>query len=280
MLEMSESARISVWRQSNKSRSLVDDFVTVEEPLQITLRYGPKGQRTTRKLSVTMRTPGADILLVTGYLFTEQIINEKMDILQVKHISENEVLVDLREDLKVSLAHQDRDTYVSSSCGICGRTTIGELKATIPYILKNNAETYSVSDIYTWPEKLRQAQKIFKSTGGIHAAAVIMEKQILHLAEDIGRHNALDKLIGYSVRELAMPLDKCAIIMSSRSSFELVQKALMAGIPLLATIGAPSSLAIELAQENNLTLIGFLNENRFNIYASPERIETATATSV
>ncbi len=228
---------------------------------------------------MTMRTPGADILLVTGYLFTEQIIQSRFDIAQIKHISENEILVDLREDLKVSLNNQDRAGIISSSCGICGRTTIGELKATIPYILKNSPELYSISEICSWPEKLRKAQRIFQSTGGVHAAALIMETQMIYVTEDIGRHNALDKLIGYAVRELVVPLDKCAAIMSSRSSFELVQKALMAGIPLLATIGAPSSLAIELAHENNLTLIGFLKENHFNVYSGPERIQTSAARS-
>ncbi|MCL4109262.1 UNVERIFIED_CONTAM: hypothetical protein GTU68_063030 [Idotea baltica] len=227
-----------------------------------------------------MRTPGADIFLSTGYLFTEQIIQAKSDIIQIQHVSENEILVDLREDKKITLTNLDRDGYISSSCGICGRTTLGELKSTAPYIIRSNVPQYATHHIHAWPEKLRQAQKVFHTTGGIHAAAIIRDNQILHLAEDVGRHNALDKLIGYSVRELSLPLDNCAIIMSSRSSFELVQKALMAGIPILATIGAPTSLAIELAEENNITLIGFLKENRFNIYAGPGRIKTLAASSL
>lgn len=248
-------------------------MVVVEEPLQITLRFGPRDQRTTRKLAMTMRTPGADVLLATGYLFTEQIIQQPFDITHIKSISPNEIVVDLREDLKVSFRNQEREGYVSSSCGICGRTTLGGLKATIPYLLKKDDTRYSYLEICGWPARLRKAQNVFQSTGGVHAAALIRNEQMLYIAEDVGRHNALDKLIGHSVRELDLPLDRCGVIMSSRSSFELVQKALMAGIPLLATIGAPSSLAIEIAQENNLTLIGFLKDDHFNVYSGPERIK-------
>ena len=248
------------------------DLITIEAPLQIVLRHGPRNHRQRSNLALTMRTPGQDDLLVMGYLFTENIIHHKEDILQIRWVKEDEILIELRENLKVDLFAQERNTYINSSCGICGKNQLDEIKSTIPFVLQRGQPSFGKEDILHWAALLSDAQRLFSSTGGIHAAALIANRQVHAIQEDIGRHNAVDKLIGFALNHFPIPLTKMALVVSARASFELVQKALMAGIPLMAAVGAPSSLAIELAHENAMTLIGFLKEDRFNIYSHPERV--------
>lgn len=263
---------IPVFRCGAQLTEESDDLVTVEAPLQIVLRYGPADHRQIVNLAMTMRTPGHDALLVMGYLYTENIIHHRTDIRQTRHLSEHEILVELREGLRIDLDHQVRNSYVNSSCGICGKSDLKEIKSTIPFLLRKEKPEFSKIDIMRWPALLTGSQAIFQCTGGIHAAALISGKQVIAIQEDIGRHNAVDKLIGYALRHFTLPLTEVAMLVSARASFEMVQKALMAGIPLIAAMGATTTLAVELAQENDMTLISFLKESRFNVYSHPERV--------
>ena len=263
---------LSIVRWARGKPSKQEDQVSVEAPLQITLRHGKSGQRTTSKLAMTMRTPGQDFLLASGYLFTENLINHRKDIIQMRHLSDHEVLVELHEGVFIDLSAQKRNTYVNSSCGICGKDSLSDIKATIPYLLSPNIPSVSYPTICGWSALLDKAQEQFKATGGTHAAALIMKDTLITIQEDVGRHNALDKLIGYALENLTLPLREAAIVVSSRASFELVQKALMAGVPMLASLGAATSMAIEMAAENNMTLIGFLKSHQFNVYTHPERV--------
>lgn len=263
---------VAMSRMENDRFTETDDLVTIEAPLQIVLRHGPRKNRQITRLAMTMRTPGQDDILALGYLYTENIIDHYEDVLQIRHLQENEILLDLKETLVLNLENQERNTYVNSSCGVCGKTHLDEIKSTVPFILQTGAPVFSSTDIRLWPALLTDAQKVFSLTGGIHAAALISGQQVLAVCEDIGRHNAVDKLIGHALSRFTFPLKDYALMVSSRASFELVQKALMTGLPILAAVGATSSLAIELARENNMTLIAFLKENRFNIYSGSERV--------
>lgn len=263
---------VPMTRYGNFGPQEVSDLVTLEAPLQIILRYGPKARRQVSHLAMTMRTPGQDDLLAAGYLYTENIIHRKEDIVQIRSLQKDEILVELADTLKVNLLHQERNTYVNSSCGICGKNQLDDIRMTIPFRLEKSAPTFKKEDLMQWVDLLSKSQSVFPSTGGIHAAALVSDKEILCIQEDIGRHNAVDKLIGFALNHFQLPLTRMALVVSARASFELVQKALMAGIPLMAAIGATSSLAVELADENDMTLIGFLRKDRFNIYTHPERI--------
>lgn len=263
---------VSMTRIQDGGSSLFPDLVSVEAPLQMVLRHGPHQKRKTSNLAMTMRTPGHDDLLVTGYLFTENIIHRKEDIVQIRQLQEHEVLIDLREDLNINLLHQERNTYMNSSCGICGKNKLEDIRATIPFMLKKGKPRFHQKQILQWTSLLSGAQRVFPSTGGIHAAALVSADKILAIQEDVGRHNAMDKLIGFALNHYRIPLIDLAIVVSARASFELVQKALMAGVPLLAAVGATSSLAVDLAEENGMTLIGFIKQDRFNIYTHPERV--------
>lgn len=265
--------RVEAHRVDHDQLISSDDLVTVEAPLQIVVRYGTRENRQLIRLALTMRSPGQDEYLALGYLFTENIIHKPVDVVQIRHLEENEIILELREGLNPDLGNQTRNTYVNASCGICGKSGIEEIRSTIPYLLRSREPVFQSTEIRQWPSMLSKTQQSFPLTGGIHAAALLSGGKVLASMEDIGRHNAVDKLIGYAFKHFSFPLQNAALVVSSRASFELVQKALMAGLPLLAAIGATSSLAIELARENNMTLIGFLNETRFNIYAGIERIE-------
>ncbi|MBK8502518.1 MAG: formate dehydrogenase accessory sulfurtransferase FdhD [Saprospiraceae bacterium] len=271
---MAESGMTSipVIRCGTQSSEGSDDLVTVEAPLQIVLRYGPTEQRKVTQLAMTMRTPGNDALLAIGYLYTENIIHQREDILQTRHLSDHEILVELRDGIGIDLDLQMRNSYVNSSCGICGKSNLEEIKSIVPFLLGKGKPAFSKVDIMHWPTLLTGSQTIFQYTGGIHAAALTSGRKVIAIQEDIGRHNAVDKLIGYALRHYTLPLTDVAMLVSARASFEMVQKALMAGIPIIAAMGATTTLAIELAQENDMTLISFLKENRFNIYSHPERV--------
>ncbi|RYJ38355.1 Protein FdhD-like protein [Flavobacterium anhuiense] len=255
------------------------DMLSVEEPLEIKILYGPENQRTQKNISVTMRTPGNDHELATGFLFTEGIIPSYSIIKEVSHLAgqctrqkQNSIQVELREDFIPQLMQADRNFYTTSSCGVCGKSSIESIKTVSAFSVKNKTVLHLSREILSQlPHKLRTAQTDFSNTGGIHASGLFsVDGDLILLREDVGRHNALDKLIGSALSADLLPLNKHILLLSGRASFELIQKAAMARISAVAAIGAPSSLAVDLAKEFNMTLIGFLREDRFNVYNSSD----------
>jgi len=251
------------------------DKVAVEEPLQIQLEYSTATGQMLKDIAVTMRTPGNDTELAAGFLFTEGIIKTADDISEIKntHADENGVQVILKENIMPALGNAARNFYTTSSCGICGKASIDAIHTFSQYREVKNNSLIPAAVFYTLQNELKKQQKIFEDTGGIHASALFdTDGKFIMLREDVGRHNALDKIIGASILSNQLPLNNCILLLSGRASFELVQKAVMAGIRIIASVGAPSSLAVEMANENNVTLIGFLKENRFNIYSGKGRV--------
>lgn len=257
------------------------DLLAVEEPLEIKLVYGNGPQRHHRSVAVTMRTPGKDFELALGFLFTEGLIGRASDVLSIRYAGgaldpeaqENIVQVDLHPQVAVDLDSLSRHFYTSSSCGICGKASIEMVRTTSVFLLPPGRPLIPVQALYRAPAKLQGRQSVFAHTGGIHAAALFnQEGELLILCEDVGRHNALDKLIGTALSQDMVPLREHFVLVSGRVGFELVQKAVMAGIPCLAAIGAASSLAVELAEEYGMTLVGFLRQDQGNVYAGAERL--------
>ena len=261
--------------------TLAQDALAVEEPLEIRLRYDAGGERTSKSLSITMRTPGHDFDLAAGFLFTEGIVQRAEQIAGIEYCGgqANVVRVDLQPDVPLDFARLQRHFYTSSSCGVCGKTSIEALQATACPRLPNSDWQFDAAVIHALPDKLRAAQTVFDSTGGLHAAALFdVHGTLLDLREDVGRHNAVDKLIGAQFQAGHTPLDDRLLLVSGRVSFELVQKSLMGGIPILAAVGAPSSLAVELASNFGMTVIGFVRDGRFNLYCGAERMRLTAAT--
>ena len=271
-----------VSRLNTEGGEISDDSLAVEEPLEIVVAFGEVHKRQRQSISITMRTPtGNDFELALGFLITEGIISGYQDVISVRYIASeldenaqtNVVQVDLQPTVSFDAHKLQRHFYTSSSCGICGKTSIEMVQTTACYWLTKGFPMVKSSILFDLPDKLRAAQTVFEETGGIHAAALFdTEGVLIALREDVGRHNALDKLIGWGIQQNRLPLTNHILMVSGRSSFELVQKAMMAGIAILAAVGAPSSLAVELADENNMTVIGFLKNNRFNIYSCFDRI--------
>jgi len=252
-----------------------EDKVAVEEPLQIQLVYSTATGQMLKDIAVTMRTPGNDEELAAGFLFTEGIIKAASDIHEIKqaHADENGIQVILKENIKPVLGNAARNFYTTSSCGICGKASIDAIQTVSQYAALKNNDVISAEIFYTLQNELKKQQKVFEDTGGIHASALFdVEGEFIMLREDVGRHNALDKIIGAAMLNNQLPLNNCILLLSGRASFELLQKAAMAGIRIIASVGAPSSLAVEMAIENDVTLIGFLKADRFNIYNGKERI--------
>ncbi|MEY4002710.1 MAG: formate dehydrogenase accessory sulfurtransferase FdhD [Bacteroidota bacterium] len=265
---------IDLQRFENGQLTKITDAVSVEEPLEIQVEYGPEGSRNTQSLSITMRTPGNDYELAVGFLYTEGIINNKTYILSAKHvqtlpgISSNYILVSLGSDLQFNPSQLQRNFYTTSSCGVCGKSSLDSVKTQMPEKSGKKIQKLSPELILSLPKTLREQQQTFETTGGLHAAGLFdTEGHLLYLREDVGRHNALDKLIGRALMDGKTPLDEHILLLSGRASFELMQKAGMAGISYVCAVGAPSSLAVACAQEFGITLIGFLRENRFNVYS-------------
>ncbi|MCP2029835.1 FdhD protein [Flavobacterium sp. HSC-32F16] len=284
--ELVSIKHVSVQRIDGNETAAFLDTLSVEEPLEIRLSYGSNAERIQKNISVTMRTPGNDIDLAIGFLFTEGIIASFEDIQDAYSVKmnclsqkQNIVQVDLKEDFIPNLMQTDRNFYTTSSCGVCGKSSIQSIKTVSPFgNLIRPKVTIEASVFYQLPEKLRMAQSDFDSTGGLHASGLFnMKGDLILLTEDVGRHNALDKLIGKSLRNNSLPLNEHILLLSGRASFELIQKAAMAGISIIAAIGAPSSLAVELAAEFNITLLGFLKDHRFNIYSSADQTVIVTA---
>ncbi len=283
--ELVSIKHVNVQRIDGTEASSFLDTLSVEEPLEIRLSYESDSKRIQKNISVTMRTPGNDIDLAVGFLFTEGIITSFEDIkdayqLKMNCLSQkqNIVQVDLKENFSPNLMQTDRNFYTTSSCGVCGKSSIQSIKTVSPFgNLISPQSTIDASVFYTLPEKLRIAQSDFESTGGLHASGLFNRQgDLILLTEDVGRHNALDKLIGRSLTNQLLPLNEHILLLSGRASFELIQKAAMAGISIIASIGAPSSLAVELAAEFNITLLGFLKDNRLNIYNSSDQTVIVT----
>lgn len=259
------------------SAKLTHDALAIEEPLEIRLGFDRDGQRQHQSLSITMRTPGDDFDLAVGFLFTEGIVQSARHIADIQHCGgqDNVVKVELATGVHVDFARLQRHFYTSSSCGVCGKTSIEALQANACPTLPKATWQIAAEVIHDLPTKLRAAQAVFDSTGGLHAAALFQPTgELVALREDVGRHNAVDKLIGAAMQAGTTPLYDHLLLVSGRASFELVQKALMGGLPMLAAVGAPSSLAVELADEFGMTVIGFVRDSRFNIYCGTERIQT------
>ena len=250
------------------------DTVTVEEPLELRVAG--------RALAVTMRTPGDDFDLAIGFLLTEGLITSADDVATLMHCQDegedglptyNVVDVALRPGVPLPDVSLERSFYTTSSCGVCGKASIDAVRVRSPYDVSADRTPLPPELLLTLPDALRQHQKVFDRTGGLHAAGLFSaDGALLAAREDVGRHNAVDKLIGWAAREQRLPLTGCVLMVSGRASFELTQKALMAGIPALAAVSAPSSLAVKLAIESGMTLIGFLRPPRMTVYSQPERL--------
>ncbi|MCX6216839.1 formate dehydrogenase accessory sulfurtransferase FdhD [Spirosoma sp.] len=275
---MSLVAPVTVHKILGESLSEAPDLLAVEEPLEIRLGFGPASNREQRSISVTMRTPGHDEELAMGFLFTEGIVQRSADIVSCRHCVQdaekegNVMRVELHPDVIVDWARLERNTFTSSSCGLCGKATIEAVMALTPGPLLSD---FSVEPaiLHALPDQVRQIQRAFAYTGGIHAAALFdADGKLLLVREDIGRHNALDKLIGAAFWQNWLPLAQYGVFLSGRIGVELVQKSWLAGVPLLAAVGAPSSLAVQMAKEAHMTMAGFVRDNRFNIYSQPKRV--------
>jgi FdhD protein len=260
------------------------DMLAVEEPLEIRLEFGPVQDRQQRNIAVTMRTPGHDLELAAGFLYGEGILRAVTDIQKIDWCSNvrkpeeygNVVKVDLVPEVMPALDKLDRNFYMSSSCGVCGKASIEALQLAHCPVLPADGMRFSADFIRSLPAIADQQQTVFKHTGGIHAASIFAASgALLVQREDVGRHNAVDKAIGAMLLQGKLPLQDHVLLVSGRAGFELVQKAIFGGISVMVAIGAPSSLAVDLARQHGLCLVGFLRGERFNVYAGAGRIGSA-----
>ena len=277
---MNKSASITILQNDKGATEEITDEVTIEEPLEFSIAFGAQSSREIKNIAVTMRTPGNDFELVLGFLYSEGIIKNKSDVQAITRMDnledssniENTVLVELDESLSVD-PQKIRNFYINSSCGICGSQVVDDIGSLKQYHSSKSDFLVAESVLRTLPGRLQQQQDAFSQTGGLHASALFDQQgSILSLFEDVGRHNALDKLIGSELQNNNLPLFQSGLILSGRTSFELIHKAALAGIPVVVSIGAPSSLAVDAAWEYEITLAGFLQADRFNIYSFPRRI--------
>jgi FdhD protein len=275
------SQPITISQIRGASQQSREDRLAIEEPLEIRLGYEVRDTRVETSISITMRTPGNDAELATGFLFTEAIIHNLADVAFVKPCgapapdsgNTNVIRVELESGVQVDLERLQRHFYTTSSCGVCGKASLDALRVAGASPRPFDNTCFSRQMLAELPDKLRAAQKVFAETGGLHAAAAFTAAgDIVVLHEDVGRHNAVDKVVGSLLSQGRLPARDLGLLVSGRASFELMQKAVMAGIPLLAAVSAPSSLAVDLAREFNVTLVGFLRGDTFNIYAAEERI--------
>ena len=258
----------------------LDDAVAAEEPLEIRVVAEKDGKRERHGVAVTMRTPGHDFELAAGFLCGEGLLERGSEVWRIDHCNaasaenpDNVVEVSLRPGVDFDVDRLSRHVYTSSSCGVCGRASLDAVRIACPQAPVGNLRLHA-RQLVRLPGVLREAQPVFSETGGLHAAGLFDgEGRLLVLHEDVGRHNAVDKVVGSLLLEGRLPGSDRILLVSGRASFELVQKAALAGIPVLAAVGAPSSLAIELAAEMGMTLVGFLRDERFNVYSGVDRIE-------
>jgi FdhD protein len=292
------TAEVTVRRFIGNEAHQAVDLLAVEEPVELQLLYGPEDLRKVKSISVTMRTPGHDFELVAGFLLTEGMVRDAGEISQIGYVvgraaeaepladedpmpsnlvlpyqpERNIVRVELAPDVSVSMANLERNFYTTSSCGICGKASLLALRTVCPPRSVNRLRV-AAELLYSLPEKLRAAQNVFERTGGLHASGLFDAEGNLHaIREDVGRHNAVDKLLGAEFLADRTPLRDRLLLLSGRASFELLQKALMGGISMVVSVGAPSSLAVQVAKEFDITLVGFLRNDHFNVYHGADRI--------
>ena len=292
-LQDEPSKRVTIHRYSASSernesqptayqQQTCDDLVAVEAPLEIRLAFGPAAQRRSKSLAITMRTPGHDAELAIGFLLSENVIQTASQIEKIAHVGPapehgthgNTLMVDLDPSVEFSVDQLQRHFYMTSSCGVCGKASIEAVMAQgfqpVATTIKLTAGT-----IANLPQSLRTQQTVFEATGGLHAAGLFDDQgALIALREDVGRHNAVDKLVGQELLKRQQTNNSAGrvLVVSGRASFELVQKALVASFEVLIAVGAPSSLAVELAEEFNLTLIGFTSTKKFNVYCGFDRV--------
>lgn len=261
--------------------SKIADLVVREEPLALVLIHGPEDGRVETEWAVSMRTPGHDEELAMGYLYSEALIRDNSDVIHLRYClkkeeeSGNKLLIQLQPHLTIELSGKRKDTFLNSSCGVCGKQSIQQVFQQLPEFPPCEQKV-DASVLLTLEKAIHLKQPVFRNTGGLHACSLFTYSGELVLQrEDVGRHNALDKVIGAAlIRNLIKPnqSNQCLVHLSGRAGFEMIQKAAMAGIKLVTSIGAPSSLAVDLAQKAGITLVGFLRDKRFNVYAWPENI--------
>ena len=276
----SSSLAIDIERIASGEREVRPDRVAVEEPLEIRLGYATPDGRALKSLSITMRTPGDDAELAAGFLVSESIVRRAEDILAIEACGpatddgrRNVIRVELANHLDFDASRLSRHFYTTSSCGVCGKASLDALHALDVSAPPVGVPVFAESTLLAMPQKLLAEQSTFEETGGLHAAcAFTSDGEVVVTREDVGRHNAVDKVVGRLLLDARLPANDLGLMVSGRASFELAQKALTAGMPLIAAVSAPSSLAIELAREFGLTLVGFLRGPSFNVYASPERL--------
>lgn len=268
---------ITVEKIRRGQKQTVDDVVAAEEPLEIRLAQGDEPPIS---VSITMRTPGNDFELAAGFLFTEGIVRAPADIEAIDYAPDaaperqyNVVQVTIRAGQPLDLARLSRNFYTTSSCGVCGKASLDALYVQGCRPIPTDGFILAEQTLCSLPQVLRGQQRLFEETGGLHAAGLFTsDGQLLVLREDVGRHNAVDKLVGEALLADRLPLGERVLLLSGRASFELLQKAVVAGIPVVAAVGAPSSLAVDAARDFGVTLVGFLRPEGFNIYTGPERI--------
>ena len=271
---------LSISRYRKKSVGKIDDVVAIEEPLEIRIGYSKNKIRKEQAISITMRTPGHDAQLALGFLYSEGLIPIESIAYYVKNptyhreVKDNVILIEVSDRVTIDLSRHKRNFYTTSSCGVCGKGSIEALEFLAPPQISKSRFTWSEDQISHLHKSLFDKQSLFQLTGGIHAAALYGERlDLIHTFEDVGRHNAMDKLIGWSIVNDLLLLDNHIILLSGRASFELVQKAAMAGCRGIISVGAPSSLAVELSKSMGLILIGFLKEDQFNVYSGLEQMQ-------
>lgn len=274
--------RIKAQRVHRAQARRLDDVLAVEEPLEIRLVFGETGRRIEHSISITMRTPGDDFELAAGFLYSEGIIHSHDDVDQIAYClgpekekqEYNVVSVQLSPGVRFDPDRLLRHFYMTSSCGVCGKASLEALQIGSDPALPPDRPAIAAEIVPQLADRLRQAQSVFEKTGGLHAAALFdVQGSLVSLREDVGRHNAVDKIIGERLLANKFPLFDHVMMVSGRAGFEIMQKALVAGIPLVVAVGAPSSLAVELAREFGMTLLGFARGDGFNIYAGAQRVK-------
>lgn len=277
--------RVKSVNKLTENLELKTDYVATEEPLEIILVYFKNGKPIHKTISITMRTPGDDENLVRGFLYTEGILlHPSTDIERFEFrfscsgdvVEQQTILVHLKANALPNVDQLDRHFYTNSSCGVCGKTSIDLALDNCSFLLKKELPIISRNTLFGLINTLNQDQELFRLTGGIHACGLFdTDGKLLHKAEDVGRHNALDKLIGKALENGLVPLDDKIVVLSGRASFEMIHKAFMAGTAIVAAVGAPSSLAVETAEAMGMSLIGFLKTHSANIYCGAQRIQVS-----
>ena len=281
-MAVSDTVNYNIHKVEYSEVSIANDCIAIEEPLEIVIKYFSNSEWIEEPLMVTMRTPGDDYSLVSGILFSEGVINDKNAIKSItprgtnksKYDIDNSLLVTLGKGNQLDLKSLQRHFMVNSSCGVCGKSALNAIEISYEPQIEKSMPIVDVSLITKLPDILMARQKQFASTGGVHASGLISSNgDLLHLAEDVGRHNALDKLIGYIRCNNMLNQQEQFVMCSGRLGFDIIQKTLMSGIGMIAGIGAPTSLALDLAKKFDITLIGFIKKNKYNIYNGAWRIK-------